>query len=99
MPVGRSSRELLRVACSVFLVVDGEAAARYIKSTHNKNQHTPIIAVSAYSGQGSHTGGSLFSASLSKPLNKNDLLSAMRSLGFKISTHDSKPNAAKVITR
>ncbi|KZW04120.1 hypothetical protein EXIGLDRAFT_600010 [Exidia glandulosa HHB12029] len=80
-------------------VVDGETAARYIKSTHNKNQNTPIIAVSAYSGQNSHAGGSLFAASLAKPLNKADLLSAMRSLGFKISTQDSKPNAAKLITR
>ena len=31
-------------------VVDGENAARYIKSTNNKNTSTPIVAVSAYSG-------------------------------------------------
>lgn len=79
-------------------VVDGETAARFIKSTHNKNQNTPIIAVSAYSSHGSHHGN-LFSASLMKPLNKADLLAAMRQLGFKISTQDSSKPNAKVITR
>ncbi|KAJ7684022.1 hypothetical protein B0H17DRAFT_1073288 [Mycena rosella] len=68
-------------------VLDGEGAARYIKSTNNKNTNTPIIAVSAYSGADANEGGgNLFIASLSKPLQKADLLVVMRQLGFKTST-------------
>ncbi|KIY67931.1 hypothetical protein CYLTODRAFT_490178 [Cylindrobasidium torrendii FP15055 ss-10] len=68
-------------------VLDGDGAARYIKSTNNKNTNTPIIAVSAYGGVdglGDTTG--LFSAQLSKPLQKADLLAVMRQLGFKTTT-------------
>lgn len=62
--------------------VDGEGAARYIKSTNSKNTHTPIIAVSAYSGADANEGASnLFTASLSKPLQKADLLGSFLSLG------------------
>ncbi|KAJ6598905.1 hypothetical protein DFH09DRAFT_1129532 [Mycena vulgaris] len=67
-------------------VLDGEGAARYIKSTNNKNTNTPIIAVSAYSGADANEVGNLFTASLSKPLQKADLLVVMRQLGFKTST-------------
>ncbi|KAI0068805.1 hypothetical protein BV25DRAFT_1791490 [Artomyces pyxidatus] len=67
-------------------VVDGESAARYIKSTNNRNTSTPIIAVSAYSGADNDDASALFAASLSKPLQKADLLAAMRQLGFKTST-------------
>lgn len=67
-------------------VVDGESAARYIKSTNNKNSSTPIIAVSAYSGNDVNDASNLFAASLSKPLQKANLLSVMRQLGFKTST-------------
>ncbi|KAJ7129508.1 hypothetical protein C8R44DRAFT_776963 [Mycena epipterygia] len=67
-------------------VLDGEGAARYIKSTNSKNTNTPIIAVSAYSGVDANEGGNLFTASLSKPLQKADLLAVMRQLGFKTST-------------
>ncbi|KAJ6486371.1 hypothetical protein C8R47DRAFT_1128241 [Mycena vitilis] len=67
-------------------VVDGEGAARYLKSTNNKNTNTPIIAVSAYSGTDTTDEGNLFTASLSKPLQKADLLAVMRKLGFKTST-------------
>ncbi|KAJ7228508.1 hypothetical protein GGX14DRAFT_413513 [Mycena pura] len=67
-------------------VLDGEGAARYIKSTNSKNTNTPIIAVSAYSGADTSEVGNLFAASLSKPLQKADLLNAMRQLGFKTST-------------
>lgn len=54
--------------------MDGEGAARYIKSTNNKNTHTPIIAVSAYSGVDPNETSNVFAASLSKPLQKADLL-------------------------
>lgn len=63
--------------------MDGESAARYIKSTNNKNTNTPIIAVSAYSTGDEQNG--LFAASLSKPLQRADLLAVMRKLGFKTS--------------
>ncbi|KAJ7178986.1 hypothetical protein C8R46DRAFT_1072093 [Mycena filopes] len=53
-------------------VLDGEGAARYIKST-NKNTNTPIIAGSS-------------PRHFSKPLQKADLLVVMRQLGFKTST-------------
>ncbi|KAI9448137.1 hypothetical protein H4582DRAFT_1802206 [Lactarius indigo] len=80
-------------------VVDGESAARYIKSTNNKNTSTPIIAVSAYSGADMGEASTLFAASLSKPLQKADLLAAMRELGFKTSTaHASILGKAKAIT-
>jgi len=80
-------------------VVDGESAARYIKSTNNKNTSTPIIAVSAYSGADIGEASTLFAASLSKPLQKADLLAAMRDLGFKTSTaHTSVLGKAKAIT-
>ena len=81
------------------LVVDGESAARYIKSTNNKNTSTPIIAVSAYSGADMGEASALFAASLSKPLQKADLLAAMRELGFKTSTaHTSAVGKAQAIT-
>lgn len=84
-------------------VVDGESAARYIKSTNNKNTSTPIIAVSAYSGTDNNDASNLFAASLSKPLQKANLLSVMRQLGFKTSTaaesaHASHGGTAKAIT-
>ncbi|KAJ7781081.1 hypothetical protein B0H16DRAFT_1497019 [Mycena metata] len=66
-------------------VLDGEGAARYIKNTNSKNTNTHIIAVSAYGGADPDDGG-LFTASLSKPLQKADLLVVMRQLGFKTST-------------
>ncbi|KAJ7094616.1 hypothetical protein B0H15DRAFT_830207 [Mycena belliarum] len=73
-------------------VLDGEGAARYIKSTNNKNSNTPIIAVSAYSGADPDEAGNLFTASLSKPLQKADLLVVMRQLGFKTSTMHGAAN-------
>ncbi|OBZ70089.1 Serine/threonine-protein kinase cek1 [Grifola frondosa] len=79
-------------------ILDGEGAARYIKSTNNKNANTPIIAVSAYSASdaidsNNHT---LFSAYIAKPVQKADLLAAMRHLGFKTSTVQGRGLGAKV---
>lgn len=76
-------------------IVDGEGAAKYIKSTNNKNAATPIIAVSAYSGS-EMEASNLFAASLSKPLQKADLVAAMRQLGFK-TTHAHERAAKKVV--
>jgi serine/threonine-protein kinase RIM15 len=55
-------------------VLDGESAARYIKSTNSKNTNTPIIAISAYSTPDLSDPNTIFSASLSKPMQKADLL-------------------------
>lgn len=63
-------------------IVDGEGAARYIKSTNGRNANTPIIAVSAYSGIDMNEANNVFVASLAKPLQKADLLSERRSFGF-----------------
>ncbi|KAI5123428.1 hypothetical protein M0805_006133 [Coniferiporia weirii] len=79
-------------------VVDGESAARHIKSTTNKNSSVPIISVSAYSGSDS-AASTLFAASLSKPVQKADLLAVMRQLGFKTSTQqDGGAPSTRVVT-
>lgn len=65
-------------------VVDGEGAARYIKTTNGRNSNTPIVAVSAYSAADTNDS-SLFTASLTKPVQRADLLTVMRRLGFKTS--------------
>ncbi|KII95252.1 hypothetical protein PLICRDRAFT_661227 [Plicaturopsis crispa FD-325 SS-3] len=77
-------------------VLDGEGAARYIKSTNGRNTNTPIIAVSAYSGVDINEASNIFAASLAKPLQKADLLAVMRQLGFKTSTVQGGPGATKV---
>jgi len=74
---------MLRVL--TFPVVGGEGAARYIKGTNGNNSSTPIIAISAYGGAGADASN-LFAASLAKPVQKADLLTVMRQLGFKTST-------------
>jgi len=63
-------------------IMDGETAARYIKNTNNKNTNTPIISVSAYNHE-PPVGANLFAASLSKPVQKGDIVNVMRQLGFK----------------
>ncbi|KAI0347180.1 hypothetical protein BDW22DRAFT_502819 [Trametopsis cervina] len=71
-------------------ILDGEGAARYIKTTNNKNANCPIIAVSAYGGSDPTEGSNLFSAFLAKPVQKADLLAIMRHLGFKTSTASAR---------
>ncbi|KAL0577064.1 rim15, signal transduction response regulator [Marasmius crinis-equi] len=78
-------------------VLDGEGAARYIKSTNSKNTNTPIIAVSAYSGADISEPNTVFAASLSKPLQKADLIAVFRQLGFKTTTmQGAGPSSTKV---
>ena len=67
-------------------VVDGESAARHIKSTSNKNSAVPIIACSAYGVSDSIAAHALFAATISKPVSKADLLGVMKQLGFKTSS-------------
>lgn len=80
-------------------VLDGEGAARYIRSTNSKNTNTPIIAVSAYSSTDPNDLSQVFSASLPKPVQKADLLAAMRQLGFKTSTVSSNNTKVLATTR
>lgn len=78
-------------------VVDGEQAAKYIKSTNNKNASTPIIAVSAYSGQDvSASASNIFAAALGKPIPKNELLGVMRQLGFKTTSQEGSKATPKL---
>ncbi|EJF61140.1 hypothetical protein DICSQDRAFT_155239 [Dichomitus squalens LYAD-421 SS1] len=77
-------------------ILDGEGAARYIKSTNNKNSTTPIIAVSAYSGAEVAECKELFSAYLAKPVQKADLVAAMRQLGFKTSTVQGRGQSTRL---
>ncbi|KAF8639773.1 hypothetical protein AX17_001033 [Amanita inopinata Kibby_2008] len=80
-------------------VLDGESAARYIKSTNGKNANTPIIAVTAYSGVDQGEGNNLFAASLSKPLQKADLLTVLKQLGFKTSTMQGRGHTKVTTSR
>ncbi|KAI0638068.1 hypothetical protein C8Q77DRAFT_1047205 [Trametes polyzona] len=77
-------------------ILDGEGAARYIKSTNNKNSSTPIIAVSAYSGSEASEANGLFAAYIAKPVQKADLVAAMRQLGFKTSTAQGRGQGTRV---
>jgi serine/threonine-protein kinase RIM15 len=79
------------------IAVDGEGAARYIKSTNSNNTNTPIIAISAYGSVGALEASNLFAASLAKPLQKADLLAVMRQLGFKTSAIQG-PEVTKAAT-
>lgn len=76
-------------------VMDGEQAARYIKSTNNKNTSTPIVAVSAYSGQDASAASNIFAASLAKPIAKNDLVGVLRQLGFKTTASQDGKTSTK----
>jgi serine/threonine-protein kinase RIM15 len=98
MPVRESKFHCDPFLCNMLsnLAVDGEGAARYIKSTNSKNTSTPIIAVSAYSGIDTNEASNVFAASLSKPLQKADLLAVMRQLGFKTSTIPGGPGSTKL---
>ncbi|KAL4242070.1 non-specific serine/threonine protein kinase [Abortiporus biennis] len=77
-------------------ILDGEGAARYIKTTNNKNATTPIIAVSAYGSDSNEAQNTLFSAYIAKPVQKADLVAAMRQLGFKTSTGQGRGVGAKI---
>lgn len=65
--------------------MDGENAARMIKSTNNANQNTPIVAVTSYAAhERIHITeeGTLFNAVLTKPVSKADVLNVLTKLGF-----------------
>lgn len=55
---------------------------------------TPIVAITAYSGADINSTN-LFAASLLKPVQKVDLVTVMRQLGFRTSTEQN----TKVVSR
>ncbi|GAA5827005.1 hypothetical protein JCM11251_002203 [Rhodosporidiobolus azoricus] len=65
-------------------VVDGEKAARMIKSTVNPSTNAPIVAVCSHTTAMDDAAGTLFAATLSKPIMKADLLTVLSHLGFKL---------------
>ncbi|KAI8354074.1 hypothetical protein BD560DRAFT_357528 [Blakeslea trispora] len=57
-------------------IVDGEAAARMIKSTNNINKDTPIIAVTAY--EETLQQANIFDDTISKPVTKESVLRSIQ---------------------
>ncbi|KAG0170786.1 hypothetical protein DFQ30_002014 [Apophysomyces sp. BC1015] len=57
-------------------IIDGEAAARMIKSTNNVNRNTPIVAVTAYERRAQFAGA--FDEILIKPMTKDVILQRLR---------------------
>lgn len=93
----------LRLMCSPS-AVDGENAARMIKSTNNANQNTPIVAVTSYAAHDQlriTEEGTLFNAVLTKPVNKKDVLDVLSKLGFiaKTKTTSQTPSAPHMVTQ
>lgn len=77
--------------------MDGENAARMIKSTKNANQNTPIVAVTSYAAhERTHITeeGTLFNAVLTKPVSKPDVLNVLTKLGF---VAKAKPAVSKAV--
>ncbi|KAI9264191.1 hypothetical protein BDA99DRAFT_536917 [Phascolomyces articulosus] len=67
-------------------IIDGEAAARMIKSTNNLNRTTPIIAVTAYERTVQLAGA--FDDILSKPVTKNIIYQRLEQFcGTRETTH------------
>lgn len=64
------------------LIVDGEKAARMIKSTNNPSSTADIVAVCSYSIAVDDEVGTLFAATLPKPTTKEQVLAILRKLGF-----------------
>ncbi|EGO03224.1 hypothetical protein SERLA73DRAFT_129494, partial [Serpula lacrymans var. lacrymans S7.3] len=77
-------------------IMHGKSAAQYIKSTNSKNTNSSIIAMSACSGVDANNLSNIFAASLTKPLQRTDLLAVMQKLGFKMSTVRGVSLAAKI---
>lgn len=65
-------------------ILDGESAARMIKSTKNANQNTPIVAITSYelNNLPIQQQNTIFSAILQKPVNKTVILDVLKKLGF-----------------
>lgn len=84
------------VCTDIISPVDGENAARMIKSTNNANQNTPIVAVTSYAAhERIHITeeGTLFNAVLTKPVSKTDVLNVLTKLGFVTKTKSTHTGA------
>jgi serine/threonine-protein kinase RIM15 len=57
-----------------------------IKSTVNPSAQAPIVAVCSHPAAIDDAAGTLFTATLSKPIMKADLLHVLSYLGFKLET-------------
>ncbi|GAA6004420.1 hypothetical protein JCM10207_000719 [Rhodosporidiobolus poonsookiae] len=75
-------------------VVDGEKAARMIKSTVNPSANAPIVAVCSHTAAIDDAAGTLFAATLSKPIMKADLLAVLSRLGFKLEVKNDERRAS-----
>ncbi|CED84013.1 agc protein kinase [Phaffia rhodozyma] len=67
--------------------LDGDGVARYLKSVAGPNSETPIVAVTAVAEDDSTTlseHGTLFSAVVSKPITRENVLAVLLKLGFKV---------------
>lgn len=74
-------------------LIEGQDAARMIKSTQNPNALTPIVAVTSFESYYVSEQGTLFAALLTKPVNKKDVLTVMKRLGFVARQRDNNgPN-------
>ncbi|KAL9540410.1 hypothetical protein MBANPS3_009696 [Mucor bainieri] len=73
-------------------IIDGEAAARMIKSTNNINRNTPIIAVTAY--ERTLQLASVFDDTLCKPVTKEIVSRCIRHLHELQHTHNNNNNNA-----
>ncbi|KAM0755998.1 kinase-like protein [Meredithblackwellia eburnea MCA 4105] len=71
-------------------VVDGDKAARMIKSTKNPSSECPIIAVCSYGTGIDDELGTLFSGVLPKPILKANVLGCFRKLGFRERTKNDR---------
>ncbi|KAI7895292.1 uncharacterized protein EV154DRAFT_457800 [Mucor mucedo] len=60
-------------------IIDGQAAARMIRSTNNINKNTTMVAVTAYECNNQSEG--IFDMTLSKPVTKEVVLQCIRKLG------------------
>ncbi|GAA5995135.1 uncharacterized protein JCM10292_004556 [Rhodotorula paludigena] len=75
-------------------VVDGEKAARMIKSTVNPSANAPLVAVCSQPAAVDDAAGTLFAGILSKPIMKADLLAVLSHLGFKLEVKASDERRA-----
>lgn len=82
--------------------INGEKAARMIKSTRSMSMDSLIVAICSYGTGVDDDVGTLFSAILSKPILKDQVLSVMRKLGFqqkKVADSSRRPSAEDVEER
>lgn len=73
-----------KIRAGLTYLVDGQEAARIIKSTSHANTNTPIIAVTSYEAAVGSGQKTLFAALLAKPVSKDSVLGALKKLHFTV---------------